>query len=85
MSTLTARVEEHLKRMGAVMEVRPGDKRTEVGFIPTTWKTIRLGELSEFITSGSGVGRPTILTAARCSFVVRISEAAGSILMTVSS
>lgn len=35
------------------MEVRPGDKRTEVGFIPTTWKTIRLGELSEFITSGS--------------------------------
>jgi restriction endonuclease S subunit len=33
--------------------VRPGYKQTEVGVVPKAWKTVRLGELSEFITSGS--------------------------------
>ena len=36
--TLAARVEEHLKKMGAVMEVRPGYKQTEVGVIPEDWE-----------------------------------------------
>ena len=35
------------------MEVRAGYKQTEVGVIPEEWETKRLGELSEFITSGS--------------------------------
>ena len=33
--------------------MRPGYKQTEVGVIPEDWQTNRLGELSEFITSGS--------------------------------
>ena len=33
--------------------VRPGYKQTEVGVIPEEWEVKRLGELSEFITSGS--------------------------------
>lgn len=35
------------------MEVRPGYKQTEVGVIPEDWTAESLGELSEFITSGS--------------------------------
>ena len=35
------------------MEVRPGYKQTELGAIPQDWETSRLGELSQFITSGS--------------------------------
>ncbi|MCF5023863.1 restriction endonuclease subunit S [Pseudomonas lurida] len=35
------------------MAVRPGYKQTEVGIIPEAWTAIPLGELSEFITSGS--------------------------------
>ena len=36
-AALAARVEEHLKKMGAVMEVKPGYKQTEVGVIPEEW------------------------------------------------
>ncbi|MFA5810640.1 MAG: restriction endonuclease subunit S [Thermoleophilia bacterium] len=35
------------------MEVRPGYKRTEVGLIPEDWDVEPLGELSDFVTSGS--------------------------------
>jgi type I restriction enzyme S subunit len=35
------------------MEVEPGYKHTEVGVIPEDWEMKRLGEISEFITSGS--------------------------------
>ena len=35
------------------MEVKPGYKQTEVGDIPEEWDVERLGELSEFVTSGS--------------------------------
>lgn len=35
------------------MEVSPGYKRTEVGVIPEDWKIVSLGEMAEFITSGS--------------------------------
>lgn len=35
------------------MAVKPGYKLTEVGIIPEDWTTESLGELSEFITSGS--------------------------------
>ena len=35
------------------MEVKPGYKQTEVGVIPEGWDVERLGELSEFVTSGS--------------------------------
>ena len=35
------------------MEVKPGYKPTEVGVIPEEWDVERLGELSEFVTSGS--------------------------------
>jgi type I restriction enzyme S subunit len=35
------------------MEVKPGYKQTEVGVIPEEWKVKPLGQLSEFVTSGS--------------------------------
>lgn len=35
------------------MDVRPGYKQTEVGVIPEEWKVVPLGDLAEFITSGS--------------------------------
>ena len=35
------------------MEVKPGYKQTEVGIIPDDWSIVDLGNLSEFITSGS--------------------------------
>lgn len=35
------------------MELKPGYKRTEVGGIPDDWAVERLGELTEFVTSGS--------------------------------
>ena len=35
------------------MELRSGYKQTEVGIVPEEWNVVRLGELSEFITSGS--------------------------------
>ena len=35
------------------MEVKPGYKQTEVGVIPEEWNVEPLGELSEFVTSGS--------------------------------
>ena len=44
-ATLAARVDEHLKKMGSGMEVKPGYKQTEVGVIPEEWDVKRL-ELS---------------------------------------
>src|ERR1035441_4093581 len=38
---------------GSGMEVKPGYKQTEVGVIPKEWDVEQLGELAEFITSGS--------------------------------
>jgi type I restriction enzyme S subunit len=35
------------------MELKPGYKLTEVGVIPEEWDVERLGELAEFVTSGS--------------------------------
>ena len=35
------------------MEVKPGYKQTDVGVIPEEWKVEPLGELSDFVTSGS--------------------------------
>ena len=35
------------------MEVKPGYKQTEVGVIPEEWNVEPLGELSDFVTSGS--------------------------------
>ena len=35
------------------MEVKPGYKQTEVGVIPEEWEVEPLGELSDFVTSGS--------------------------------
>ena len=35
------------------MQVRPGYEQTEMGIIPEEWDVVRLGSLSEFITSGS--------------------------------
>ena len=35
------------------MELKPGYKQTEVGVIPEEWEVSRLGDLAEFITSGS--------------------------------
>jgi type I restriction enzyme S subunit len=35
------------------MEVKPGYKQTEVGVIPEEWEVQPLGELSDFVTSGS--------------------------------
>jgi len=35
------------------LRVRPGYKQTEVGVIPEDWAIVELGNLSEFITSGS--------------------------------
>jgi type I restriction enzyme S subunit len=35
------------------MELKPGYKQTEVGVIPEEWQVSRLGDLAEFITSGS--------------------------------
>ena len=36
--TLAARVDEHLKKMGVGMELKPGYKQTEVGVIPEEWE-----------------------------------------------
>ena len=49
--TLAARVEEHLKRMGASWNVRPGYKQTEVGVIPEEWDGQELATDCE-VTSG---------------------------------
>lgn len=38
---------------GSVVEVKPGYKRTELGVIPEDWEILALGDLAEFITSGS--------------------------------
>ena len=35
------------------MELKPGYKKTKVGIIPREWSAIQLGELSDFVTSGS--------------------------------
>jgi type I restriction enzyme S subunit len=35
------------------MEVKPGYKQTEVGVIPEKWEVKQLGELCDFVTSGS--------------------------------
>ena len=35
------------------MEVRPGYKQTEVGIVPMEWATVRLADVSAFITKGS--------------------------------
>src|SRR5262245_59184057 len=35
------------------MELKPGYKQTEVGVIPEDREVLRLGQLSEFVTSGS--------------------------------
>jgi hypothetical protein len=45
-------VDEHLKRLGAVMEVRPGYKQTEVGVIPEDWQTTKVGEVCGCIVPG---------------------------------
>jgi type I restriction enzyme, S subunit len=33
--------------------MNPSYKQTEVGVIPDDWEVVRLGDLSEFVTSGS--------------------------------
>ncbi len=35
------------------MEVRPGYKQTEVGVVPQDWSVTQLGQLADFVTSGS--------------------------------
>jgi len=35
------------------MELKPGYKKTEVGVIPDGWECVQLGEVSDFVTSGS--------------------------------
>jgi type I restriction enzyme, S subunit len=35
------------------MEVKPGDRKTELGVIPEDWDVVQLGELRPFVTSGS--------------------------------
>jgi type I restriction enzyme S subunit len=35
------------------MELKPGYKQTEVGVIPVEWEVFPLGELADFVTSGS--------------------------------
>ena len=44
-ATLAARVDEHLKKMDAVMEMRPGYRQTDVGVIPEAWEVRRLDSL----------------------------------------
>ncbi len=44
--------------MGAVMEVRPGYKQTEVGVIPEDWEVVRLGE-SRSLSNGSSSALPS--------------------------
>ncbi len=44
-AVLSARVEEHLKLMGAGMEVKPGYKQTEMEVITENWSIYSLAEL----------------------------------------
>ena len=43
-TTLAARVDEHLKKMGCGMELKPGYKQTEVGVIPEEWDVGCVGD-----------------------------------------
>ncbi|MCK7471645.1 MAG: hypothetical protein MZU95_13395 [Desulfomicrobium escambiense] len=48
-------MDEHLKKMGAVMEVKPGYKQTEVGVIPEDWDVKRLDAMSIGLEVHDGV------------------------------
>jgi len=64
------------------MEVMPGYERTVVGLIPEDWDVELLGDLSEFVTSGSRGWAQFYSESGRFSFAAKMCEVDDSALKT---